>query len=84
MRRQIAVTVRLIPVLLLAVALFGTMPPPAHSVNICGTLYTVDYWKNSNDTGLVGSCTESCSGTRTCTGTTSQYSTLIEGHCFAC
>jgi hypothetical protein len=84
MRTRTTAAVRvLLPLLLVGAALL-TSSLPSQAVNICGTRVTVNYYANSNDTGLVGTCTLFCAGGESCTGHTSPYSTDTPGFCYAC
>jgi hypothetical protein len=69
---------------LLTAALSLPTPRPAHAETLCGTAFTDNYYKNSNDTDLVGQCTESCLGRLVCWGTKTSYVKVVEGMCYVC
>jgi hypothetical protein len=71
-----------LPLLLVGAALLVVPAPPVHGYTICGSI-TIDYYKNSNDTDLVGACTIDCAGGETCWGTTTSY-VKTSGSCRAC
>jgi hypothetical protein len=66
------------------VAVIGAPVRAVHAYNICGTLYTIDYYSDPGKTHLVGGCTHACGGGQTCWGQQTSYYKIINGHCFVC